>query len=131
MLKNITDVTSVDLTLWNIDFMISCRNVEVNYRCLKLTGFLLKCHHPLTQQHMSLTPNCFWDFKFKNPGNYLSLVSVDFTTLSWHWGKLVELDPGRFYNFKLKIKDVESCPINSWPWSELNFMISSWNAKKD
>ena len=30
--------------------------------------------------------------------------------------KLFEHDPGWFYDFILKIKDIESWPINSWPW---------------
>ena len=45
--------------------------------------------------------------------------------------KLFELDPGWFYDFKLKIKDVESRLIKSWPWLWIDFMISSWNVEND
>ena len=41
------------------------------------------------------------------------------------WRKLVKLDHGWFYDSKLKIKDVESLPINSWPWLWIDFMILS------
>ena len=45
--------------------------------------------------------------------------------------KLVELDPGWFYDSKLKIKYVESWPINSRPWLWINFMILSWNVEEN
>ena len=41
------------------------------------------------------------------------------------WKKLFELDPGWLYDFNLKIKDVESWPVNNWPWLWIDFMISN------
>ena len=73
-----------------------------------LSDFLLKYHHPFELDH-----GWFHDFK---------LIC---------WWKLAELDPDWFYTFKLKIKDVESWPINSWPWLWINFMILCWNVEEN
>ena len=72
----------------------------------------------------------FYDFKLKCRRKlYMFEVcpsTVGFDLESKYSEKPVGLDPGWFYNFKLKIKDVES-----WPRHWIDFMISSWNVEEN
>ena len=116
VLRKIKDVTSVDLSLWRIDFMILCWNVEENYRCLKLT-----------RQQWTLTLDQFYDFFVEMSS------SVDPPTheLNPEWflrfhvemaNKLFELDPGWFYDFELTFWGKL---IEREPWLILRFQVEN------
>ena len=78
MLKKLKHVTSVVLLLRRIDFMILCRSVKEDYRCLKLT-----C------QQRTLILNQFYDFFVEMSS------SIDPLTQ--------ELDPELFLRFQVEI----------------------------
>ena len=119
MLRKIGDVTSVDLLLWRIDFIILCCSVmdvwswPISSELWPWINFMTFYWNVIIGSRTNTWTWLWIVFKISN----WNVVEIIWT---WFWlilpfkvymlRELVELDPGIFNNFKLKIKDVAVDP---------------------